>query len=328
MGIANGWYKHHALFVWILMELKLLRAFLAVARRGSFTEAARELGKSQPTLSRQVRDLEASLGVPLFERLGKSVHLTEPGRHLAAEAARLLGDVERTQETVRAMGGAHRGRLRIGAGTTPGLFFVPSVIARMLAAHSEIEPHFTISNTGEVGRALLANELDVGFVGAKREHAALDHRPLFRDEISCVAAPGHPLAGRSVDVGELLAHTQVVRERGSATRAHVEANLARLGLKRARWMQVGGPEAVKAMVRAGIGVAWISGLAVAGELQREELVRVRVPDIMPSRTVYLVIHLDKRLTPILRELLSAVEAELPASQTSEFRQDQRQGRAG
>ena len=67
---------------------------------------------------------------------------------------------------------------------------------------------------------------------------------------------------------------------------------------------------------------------VLARVRAKELVRVRVPDIMPSRTVYLVIHLDKRLTPILRELLSAVEAELPASQTSEFRQDQRQGRAG
>ena len=288
------------------MDIKRLEAFLAVARRGSFTLAARDLGRSQPTLSRQVRELEDDLGLALFERLGKAVHLTEAGRHLQVEGARLQGDVERIEEHLRDLAGVERGRLRLGAGTTPGLYVVPSLLARLMSRFPDVDLHYSITNSAAVGRSLLANELDVGFVGRRLEHRCLDHRELVEDDIICVASPAHPLAGRTVVVADLAHCTQIVREPGSATRAHVDAALTAAGVLPRRRIELAGPEAVKAVVQAGLGVAWLSSLAVAGELARGELVRLDVAGVSPKRDIYLVIHLDKRLTPVLRQLLAVV----------------------
>jgi len=293
------------------MDLEHLRAFLAVAGHGGFTRAARALGRSQPTVSRQVKQLETALGVPLFERLGKAVHLTEAGRLLADDGARLLGDVTRTEEALRALGGLRGGSLRIGAGTTPGLYVVPGIIARLLQRMPALDIHYTVTNSAEVGKALSSNAIDVGFVGRRLEHGSLDHRPLLQDDVTCVAGPQHPLAGLTVTVAELDAHLQVQREPGSATRAHVEAALGPRPGRPVRRIQLTGPEAVKALVRAGVGWAWLSSLAVAREIERGELAPVRVSGVRPRRSIHVVLHPDKRLTPALRELLAEAGALAP-----------------
>src|SRR5438034_10890783 len=110
------------------MTLDHLRSFLAVQKHLGYTRAGKELFLSQPAVSRHVQALEDQLGVTLFEQIGKRLSLTDAGRTLAKEAERLLGDLERVSETVKAHSGADRGTLRLGASTTPGFYLLPALL--------------------------------------------------------------------------------------------------------------------------------------------------------------------------------------------------------
>ncbi len=295
------------------MEPTLLRTFLAVRRHGSYTKAARQEFLTQPAVSRRIRRLEADLGVRLFEQLGKSLHLTDAGQILATEAERLLGSIERSAEAVRAVRSVDHGSLRIGASTTPGFYLLPRIVGRFHRLYPAVEIEYAVENSLRIEERILRNELDLGFVGAHLTHEDLRLEPVVEDEIACFASPSHPLARRArIAPKDLEDGLWVVREKGSATRRLVEGWLSERGVRIGRTIELGCPEAVKALVAAGVGMSAISIHGLADD-PRRRFVRLPVARMLLRRPIYLVRHEDKHVSPVMDAFLNAARPALAAS---------------
>lgn len=304
----NSSHGYHAYVVGWDPDPELLRTFLAVARHRNFTRAAEALYVTQPAVSRRVARLERQLGLPLLERLGKAIHLTEAGEALAREATGLLGEVERLAESVRARRSGERGRLRIGASTTPGLYLLPPVLVAYRAAHPEVEVRYEVENSLRIEEKLVRNDLDLGFVGARLAHPSLRLRPLVQDEIVLYASASHRLATRrSVAPRDLEGETCLVREPGSATRKLVEAWARRARVRFERTTEIHCPEAAKVLVRAGVGVSYLSVHGLRGEAGAG-LARLAIRGWRVSRPVYVAVHGGKRVSPPMLAFLRLADA--------------------
>jgi DNA-binding transcriptional LysR family regulator len=281
----------------------LLRTFLAVRRHGDMTRAAAELFLSQPAVSRRIGRLEKSLGLPLFERLGKALHPTEAGEALAREAVALIGSAARLAEVVRARQSGEEGRLRVGASTTPGLYLLPKVLLRFQKRYPRVNVQYTVENSLHIEEKIVRNDIDLGFVGAHLTHAALRMRTVFRDEIVFYAASSHPLAQRRTVAARDVERTLcIVREPGSATRRLVDAWLRRSRSRLTRTLEIGCPEAAKVLVRSGLGISYASAAALQGT-GGAGLARLAVAGMSIERPISLVLHAEKRLSPVMSAFL-------------------------
>jgi len=281
----------------------LLRTFLAVHRHRNFTRAAEELFVTQPAVSRRVLRLEKALGVALLERLGKTIHPTEAGDALAAEAAALIGNIQRLAEVVRSRRSGEQGCVRIGASTTPGHYLLPGVLVRMRERHSGIDIEYCIENSIRIEEKLVRNDLDIGFVGVPLTNTSLRCRPILQDEVVCYAVASHPLVRRrSLSPSDLAGETWFAREAGSATRALMEAKLRKGGVRPGTMVEMGSPESAKVLVRAGLGISYMSRFGLRGE-QGSGLHELAVPGFPITRPIHLALHVDKRLSPAMRVFL-------------------------
>ena len=286
-----------------------LKTFLTVRKHRNYTRAASELFISQPAVSRRIRELERELGVRLFEQLGRALHLTGAGEALAAEAEGLLGSMERAAEAVRSHALEGKGRLRVGASVTPGCCLLPKVVGEFHRQHPESDLTYTVANSRAIERGIVANELDLGLIGKAPKNAALAARPVVMDEIICVAAPSHSLAGRKrVAPAALANEICVVREQGSATRGLAETWFAGAGCKFRRFIELSSSEAIKALVASGVGLSLISVHAVEREIENGGLCRIPVSALNLKRPIYLVQHLDKHLSPAIRSFVSLLDS--------------------
>ena len=294
-----------------------LRTFLAVRRHRNYTRAGEEVFLTQPAVSRQVRQLEEELGVRLFEQIGKSLHLTDAGKTLAVEAEKLLGAMERTAEAVRSHRSAERGSVRIGASTTPGFYLLPDLLGRFHRRFPKVALHYTVENSLRIEQMLVRNELDLGFVGARLSSGELELKPLVEDEIVCFAAPSHRLAkARRIDPSLFEEEMWVIREKGSATRRIFEDSLSsRKGTIR-NAIELACPEACKALVRAGIGISFMSVHGLRSEIRAKCLVKIPVTGMSLKRPIFLARHSEKRNSPVMESFLAIVESAFPKLTTT------------
>src|ERR1700741_3850089 len=180
------------------MDTRQLAAFCAVVERRSFSQAAAELGVTQPAVSLQIRSLEKLLGVQLVDRSGRRVEPTEAGRRLYRSAQRMLALEEQLMEEVAADDGRLAGPLAIGASTGPGAHLVPLLLCEFQREHPDLHVALSIWDTQTVIDQVADRQLEVGLVGARRRHRPLEFQPLVRDEIVLAVPPDHPAAGGTI----------------------------------------------------------------------------------------------------------------------------------
>lgn len=261
------------------MNINHLAIFRAVAEEGSVSRGAQRLRISQPAVSKQIRELEKSLGVALFHRLSTGVQLTEAGELLAGYARRLFAIEARAERALAELKALERGRLRIGASTTIGAYLLPEVCARFQREYSGLELHVEIGNTRETQRRLLDNEVDVAFTEGLKSGVAgapdLQASVFHQDEIVAIVPPRHKLWRKAqrgpLSPEEFCKEPLVLREEGSGTRAVVEQALGERGVEWEGSLSLGSTEAIKRAVAAGIGVAFVSRLTLATELRAKTL---------------------------------------------------------
>ncbi|MBI1733989.1 MAG: LysR family transcriptional regulator [Candidatus Rokubacteria bacterium] len=277
------------------MTLRQLEVFLAVSRDGSFSRAARTLGLSQPTLSEHVHELERELGRPLFVRRGRTIALTEAGRVFEPHAQRAVRTVADGRQAVMELDGLTRGALLIGAGTTPGIYVLPALLAEFRRRYPGIDVTLRIANSRVIEDQVRANQLDLGVVGG--HGLAPGERCVAAglvDELALIVAPRHPWARRREIAPERLGGQRVlIREPGSATREVMERALHGAGVTLPTTMELDHTEAIKQAVMAGLGVALVSVHAVRGELATRRLRVVRLRGLRIRRHFH-VIHNDAR----------------------------------
>ncbi len=205
------------------MNLEQLETFLAVARTESFTKAAPQVHRTQSAVSRQIQELERSLGVPLFERLGKRVLLTDAGRMLLDDAPLLLQHAETLQRRLRDIGQGVSGELRIGATVTAANTFIPDALAQFRHHYPAVNLKLIPGQSCLLVRRLRRNELDVAVLGSQVEEADLTACLHIPDQLVMVASPDHPLTRkRAIKPDQLDGVDFILRESGSDSRALVE----------------------------------------------------------------------------------------------------------
>jgi DNA-binding transcriptional LysR family regulator len=273
------------------MNLNHLAIFHAVALERNVSRGAGRLMISQPAASKQLLQLERSLGVKLFDRVPKGVRLTEAGELLARYAARLFAIEAEAESAIQELRGLRRGRLRLGASTTLGVYLLPDVFVRFRRNYPDIHASLEVIGSAAVERRLLDGDLDLGFVESFSGDERLAAVAFQADELVPIAPPGHPVARkRRVTPEQFCAEPFVVRDTGSETKSFVERALADKGLTVRPVMSLGTTEAIKRAVASGIGVGIVSRLSIGLELETRRLAVLKVPGLVISRPLYHVVR--------------------------------------
>ena len=279
------------------VTLRQLRTFKAVADLNSFSAAANRLKLSQPSVSYQVKELEEALGMPLLDRLGKRVQLTEAGTLLYGYARRLLDVLDEATVAIEEMRGIKRGNLRVGASTTVGIYLLPAALGAFKKLHPGLVISLEIGTRARVQEQVLLNELDLAVVGPALKDPDLAIIPFLTDELVVIAPAGHPFRERrGLTLKDLASQPFVMREAASGSRWSLEKAARKAGAKLIVAMELGSNGAIKHAVESGLGLAVMSRYACALEISSGRLVELDVRGF-PIRRDWHIVHLRRRKLP-------------------------------
>lgn len=292
-------------------DLDALQLLESVGQLGSFGQAAKAHGISQPAVSGRVRHLERRLGLPLVERTTLGCRLTAEGAVVVDWARSVLAAAEQLEAGLAALRRSRDARLRVAASLTVAEYLVPGWLLGFARERPSAEVSLAVGNSVEVERQVLAGEADLGFIEAPEVPASLDSEPIGADELTIVVAPEHHWArrGSAIEIGELAATPLVQREVGSGTRDTYDRALARLGWEAADpTVVLSSTTAIKQAVRHGVGPAVLSSLAVADDLAAGSLVQIPHTGLDLRRTLVAVWPHGRQLVGAARALVTTVHA--------------------
>lgn len=285
------------------LTIRQLRALAAVRAAGSITSAANQLHLTQPAVTLQLRNLQALAGLPLIQRTGDGMLLTDAGRQVQQLAERIEAALMDCEQSLDMIAGRSSGRVSIGAVST-AKYFVPFAIAAFSRRFPKIEVTLRIGNREDIRDALRGYNLDIAVMGQPPADVEVEMRLLGKHPHIIVAAAGHPLARkRKVVAADLAGETFITREVGSGTRMLMEQFFQRTGLEARIGMEMDSNETIKQAVIAGLGIAFISRHTVSNELQSRRLIALKVDGLPVMREWYAIRRADKALLPPARAML-------------------------
>lgn len=300
-----------------------LRLFLALADHGSVTAAAEACHVTQPTVSMQLRELADAVGLPLYEQIGKRLYLTAAGEALAKTARAMLDEWLAFEQTVGAMKGLERGRLRVSLAST-AKYFVPRLLGSFCAEHPNIEIALEVLNRDGVVARLRENRDDLYIMSTPPEKFDLECHAFLPNPLVLIAQEGHALAKRSLDLSDLSAERFILRERGSGTRLASDAHFSRHAFVPAVRLELGSNEAIKQAVAGGLGIAVISRHALPARPSDDQITILDVRGFPLQSRWFTLFPRGKRLSPVAAVFLEHLER--TAREWSERRDPS--GRAG
>ena len=296
------------------MDTRQLAAFCAVVERRSFSQAAEQLGVTQPAVSLQIRSLEKRLGRQLVDRSGRRVEPTEAGRRLYRSALRLLALEEQLlAELGEEAGGALAGRLEIGASTGPGGTVLPVVLAEFQQLHPGVHVALSVSDTQRVIEQVARREVELGVVGAVRRQRGVVFEPFFRDEVVLAVPRGHRFAGRKVTIEELKGEPLVLMQEGAGVRQVIEDELREIGVRLRDLdvrLELGLQESARSAVISGNGVTFISKSAIEADVDAGTVAVAQVEGLEPSREISLVRSAGRAETRVAQAFVEFAKARL------------------
>lgn len=249
-----------------------LRLLVAMETHDTLSAAACSVGISQPAASEQLRRLEAAAGQRLAERSGRGLHLTPEGHILAQRAAEALACLGAAEEELDAYAGLQTGTLWLGATPVPATYLLAEPVTRFAERFPGIEIEIDVAPTHEVLERLRDGRLQLAVLCAANAVEDVSLEPFLPDNIVGVAHPGMlPVREGRVDPAALSGHTLLSREQGSSWQARAASATAQAGVEWGRVWKVGSIESIKHFAKSGLGVGFLSRVALAGELKRDEL---------------------------------------------------------
>ncbi len=275
-----------------------LRLFLALAEAGSVSAAAKAMHVTQPTASMQLKEISTSVGLPLYEVIGKKVFLTDVGKALAVTAREITQSLASFEQLTYATKGIARGHLRIAVVST-AKYFMPRLIGSFCKRHPLIDVSLEILNRDGVLGRLRQNTDDLYIMSMPPDDVVLMDEVLMPNPIVVIAASTDPLAKqKKVSLDDLSRRRFILRESGSGTRMAADQHFRRKKFRPDIRLELGSNEAIKESVAGGLGIGVISQYALHGH-QKEHGVRVIDVDDFPLKSSWHLVHLAaKNLSPI------------------------------
>jgi DNA-binding transcriptional LysR family regulator len=292
------------------MDLQQLRVFQSAVKTGGFTRAGEALHLSQSTVSQHIKQLEESLGCPLFLRVGKRVVVSEAGKVLMQYAERIFRDLKNAEMAVRELSASKRGTVRFGVGPTTLTYRLPHVLADYKRRFPEIELIVLAGTTEFLLQAMKSQTLDLAVVMHTSVQApGLAITPLGREELVVVLNRDHPLGRKTaLEPADLASLRFILYERNTAMQRLIDQYFQLLGINPKIIMEVENNEAIKSLVGAGLGASILPVCAVPQQSAHLRIVRVKG---MPLTRELALVSMDTEILPnAIRELAASLVAAL------------------
>jgi len=290
------------------LTIRQLRALAAVHQHKSVTAAARQLHLTQPAVTLQIRNLQTLAGLPLIQRTGDGMLLTDAGREVLALSERIEAAIETCGTSLEMIAGKTAGRISIGAVST-AKYFVPFAISGFSRLYPKVDISLSIGNRQEIGTALRGYDLDIAIMGRPPVDVPMNVH-LIGDHPHVIIAPtGHRLARKArLALSDLAGETFLTREPGSGTRGLMEQLFETAQFRPTIGMAMSSNETIKQSVIAGLGIAFISAHTVATELDERRLVTLDVEGLPVVRQWFVLSRKDKVLLPPAQAMLDFLGA--------------------
>jgi LysR family transcriptional regulator, low CO2-responsive transcriptional regulator len=289
-----------------LHQLQILEA---IAKHGSFTRAAEELELTQPTISQQIKRLTSTIGMPLFEQLGKQVHLTAAGKEVLSASATISERFAQLEIVLDELKGLKQGRINLVASTT-AKYFVPRLLGTFHRKHPEIELNLKITNQEGVLARLANNQDDLYFTGRPPKDLDIELRPILENPLVVVASSNHPLAGKNnISLKQLALEPFIFREAGSGTRLVIEQFLDDNRVAVDVIIELSSNEAIKQAIAGELGISILSQHALALEDRDGLLTILNVEGFPIQRHWYVIYPAGKQLSVAAQAFLDFSIAE-------------------
>lgn len=291
--------------------LRQLQVFEAIVRLGSFTRAAEELFLTQPTVSMQIKKLADSLGLPLFEHIGRNVRPTEAGLELYQSCRKIFETLANLEMTVADLKGVKRGRLRLGVITT-AKYFAPEVLGEFCKLYPGIEVALKVSNRDRIIERINANEDDLYIMGqAPSDQFEVEAFPFAPNPLVVMAPRDHPLVGmKDIPLARIADYPLILREPGSGIRDATLKAFDEIGVRPNVRMELGSNEAIKHAIVGGLGLSVQSLHTLTLEGPDGPVAILDVEGFPIMRQWYLVHPKGKELSLVARAFLEyALEIE-------------------
>ncbi len=274
-----------------------LRVFSEVARHLSFTRAAQTLNLTPPAVTMQVRELEKHIGMPLFDRSGRTVTLSTVGEYMLVYARKMLATLKDAEDAAARLQKLEVGLLTIGMVST-AKYFLPHLLAQFRQEHPGVDIKLVVGNREQLVKMLYANEVDIAIMGRPPTEMATRAEPFAAHPHVFVAPVGHMLArGETISPQDLQGQPFILREPGSGTRAAMERFLEKARIEPRVSMEMASNETIKQAVIAGMGLSFLSLHTLGLELDNH-LIAVLDVEGAPVVRAWNVVHmLSKLLSP-------------------------------
>jgi LysR family transcriptional regulator, low CO2-responsive transcriptional regulator len=278
--------------------LHQLKVFEAAARHSSFTRAAEELFLTQPTVSMQIKQLTKSVGLPLFEQVGKRLFLTEAGRELFATCKQIFETIAQFEMKVADLKGLKQGQLKLSVITT-AKYFIPRLLGPFCELYPGIDISLKVTNHEGIVERMTANLDDVYIMSQVPEHLDVNYEPFLENPLVVLAPLNHPLAKeKNIPIQRLADEPFIMREPGSGTRRAVQTLFDEYEVVVKVKLELGSNEAIKQAIAGGLGISVLSRHTLLPEIG--DLVILDVEEFPIKRNWFMVYPNGKQLSIVAR----------------------------
>ncbi len=293
------------------MDLWHLKVFQKVIDHKGFSNAAKVVNLTQPTISSHIKELENYYECRLVDRLGKQALPTKAGELLYDYAGKLLSLFEETETAMAEFLGKISGRLAIGGSTIPGNYILPQEIGHFLKKHEDVNISVIIGDTEQTINDILDYKLELAIVGAKTELKQIRQKKLIDDEMSLIIPASHKWANKAhISIDMLFSEPFIIREQGSGTLKSIQNNFLQIGKDISSLniiAQLGSTAAVIQGIKNNVGISIFSSRAVKEELAAGTLKALAIEGVDLKRNFYLTTHKDRTASPLCRAFIDFLE---------------------
>lgn len=284
-------------------SFRQFEVFEAIARNGSFTRAAEELFLTQPTVSMQIKKLVDTIGLQLFDQIGKRIYLTEAGEILLVTCREIFNSLSNFEMQISDLKGLRQGKLSLAVVST-AKYFAPKLLGSFCKSYPGVDVSLVVNNRKGLLERISENKDDLYILGQPPKDLDVDYEAFLDNHLVVLAPSDHPLAGqKNIPIARLEEEPFIMRERGSGTRIAVERLFKEHNLKLNARIELGSSEAVKQTIMGGLGISVLSQHTVAQKAAMDQLTILDVEDFPIKRKWYVVYPAAKQPSLIARTFL-------------------------
>lgn len=290
-----------------LIELRQLKYFMTVCQELHFTKAAEKLNISQPSLSQQISNLETYVGMPLFDRIGRNIALTEAGKILRKHSQNIFHELEQAEMAIKDLNGLRRGQLKIGSLLTCMNYLFPPVMLKFKRLYPDVKLSILGMRAEKIKQSLLENKLDLGVTFLPEKNEQLEAIPLATEELSLALPTGHPLMHmETVDLETIGEIATVLLPKSYFLRELIEAYCLQVGIKLQPAIEMTTLESLMIMVEKGTG-ATILPKSYLDFVANENIVVRPLTNPIPKREIGFVYRKDKFMCAATKVFIQETE---------------------